>query len=127
MGPAYPSSAALQPLLLPISIDLVRAGRATLYDSDSILRALETVESATRKVGELLQDPALGPSEEFAWERNPELAECSSLIEGAGALLAMATAPETRDTLRRLFVGRALWVLKVAEGRTKTLLEKGER
>lgn len=117
----------LSPVLLPISIDLVRAGRATLYDSASILAALATVDAAARRLDELRRSPDLGPPEEFVWERNAELAECSSLIEGAGALLGLATAAETRDGLRGLFVRRAYWVLRVASARTRALLEQGER
>ena len=122
-----PTSEQVRPTLVPISIDLVRAGRATLYDSDSIRRALTVVEATSRRLRELMENPAFGRTERFVWERNPELAESSSLIEGAGALLALAAAPETRDSLRPLFVRRAFWVLQVAADRTRALLAKGDR
>ncbi|MCI4360963.1 MAG: hypothetical protein L3J91_04605 [Thermoplasmata archaeon] len=121
------SAAELAPVVMPISLALVRAARATLYDSDSIRSALETVEAASRRLQSLTQSRPGGPPDEFVWERNASLAESSSLIEGAGALLALAAAPETRDSLRGLFIRRAYWVLQVARERTQGLLAKGER
>lgn len=116
------TSDQLRPLLLPISIELVRAGRQTLYDTDSIRGAIGTVESASRSLQELLVPAHPGTPDEYIWERNPDLAEASSLIEGAASLLALAAAPETRDNVRGLLVHRAFWVLQVAHRRTDELL-----
>jgi len=122
-----PTLEQLQPTLGPISIELVRAARATRYDSDSIRGALATVESASRTLQALTQDPSADRADEYVWERSVELAAASSLIEGAAALLALAAAPETRDNLRGLFVRRAYWVLQVAKDQTQGLLAKGDR
>jgi hypothetical protein len=114
-------------ILGPISVGLVRAGRATQYDSSSIQQALEVVDRSSKKLLEMFADPQTPVSGDFRWEKNAELAECSSLIEGAASLLALAYAPTTRESLRGLFVHRAYWVLVVAADRAKALLEKGGR
>jgi hypothetical protein len=114
-------------ILGPISVGLVRAGRATQFDSTSIQQALEVVDHSSKKLLEMFADPQTPVSGDFRWEKNSELAECSSLIEGAASLLALAYAPTTRESLRGLFVHRAYWVLVVAADRAKALLEKGGR
>jgi hypothetical protein len=124
--PASPAQ-HLRDELLPLSVELIQAGRATQFDSAAIRQALAIVQSTTGRLQTLTEQFAPGSPEEFVWERNPGMAESSSLIEGAGGLLAMAAAPDTPDPLRRLFLRRAFWVLRVADGRTRALLEEGER
>ena len=118
---------ALNAAVVPISLELVRAARATSFDSAAIEQSLQVLADTEHRLRDLMDDPLSPAHEEFAWERNPTLAECSSLIEGAGALLALAYAPITRENLRGLFVRRAYWVLRVASARTQELLAQGDR
>jgi hypothetical protein len=113
--------------LRPLSVELARAANATLYDSKAIASALSVIHAAAEQLRYHMEEPTNPAHEELEWERTPALAQCSSLIEGAGGLLALAYSPNTPERLRGLFVRRAYWVLSVAAEKTAALLAQDGR